>query len=273
MTLTYVPVIPLFLLLFCKDLLNDDYTSAISLKAKKNAGPVAVTIETERSSAGALSSKVGTKVMNLGGTGFNVDKGQLKADGSRVLESHINPCPGVKVSFKASKGADVIVDYTKGSFFATTQLDVMDMNKCSASASFAHGSGITFGGATDYSLAGKSGFTAYDVGMKYTHGPLVGSVTTSSKLSTFNIGLLYKINDDITVASQTTHSSAKTCDVLAIGGLYKAPFGNVKAKIGSNGVLSAALIKEVAPKVMVKASGSVSTSDFSDFKTGLGIEI
>jgi len=256
-----------------KDLLNDDYTSAISLKAKKNAGPVGVTIETERSSTGALSSKVGTKIMNLGGTGFNVDKGQLKADGARVLETHVKPCPGVKVSFKASKGADLIVDYTKGSFFATTQLDVFDMAKCSASASFAHESGVTFGGATNYSLAGKSGFTAYDVGVKYTHGPLLASVTTASKLSSFNVGLFYKVNNDLTVASQTVHSSAKSCDVMAIGGLYKAPFGNVKAKIGSNGIFSAALIKEVAPKVLVKASGSVSTSDFSDFKTGLGIEI
>lgn len=255
------------------DLLNDDYSSAITLKAKKNAGPIGVTIETERSSSGALSSKIGTKVMNVGGTGFNVDKGQVKADGSRVLETHVKPCPGVKISFKSSKGADVIVDYTKGNLFATTQLDVLDMSKCSAAASFAHASGVTFGGAANYGLSGKTGLTAYDVGVKYTHGPLLASVTSASKLATFNIGLLYKVNDDITLASQTTHSSDNRCQVLAVGGLYKAPFGNVKAKLGSNGILSAALIKEVAPKVLVKASGSVSTSDFSDFKTGLGIEI
>jgi len=257
-----------------KDLLNDDYTTAVSLKTKKNAGPVAVTIETERSASGALSSKIAGKVMNVGGTGFNVDKGQLKADGSRVLETHVIPAPGFKISFKASKGADVIVDYSKGPLFATSQLDVLDMSNLSASASYAYGtSGVTVGGAAVYGLKGKTGLTSYDVGVKYTHGPLLASVTSTGKLSAFNLGLLYKVNDDLTVASQTSHSSNNRCDVLAIGGMYKAPFGNVKAKIGSNGILSAALIKEVAPKVMVKASGTVSTSDFSDFKTGLGIGI
>ena len=43
-----------------KDLLEDDYTSNINLKAKVKAGPIGVTIETERSAAGTLSSKVTT---------------------------------------------------------------------------------------------------------------------------------------------------------------------------------------------------------------------
>ncbi|CAB9517138.1 voltage-dependent anion channel [Seminavis robusta] len=253
-----------------KDLLGDDYSSSISLKCKKPAGPVAVTIETERGGGGALSAKVGTKFAYAG---FNVDKGQLKADGSRVLETSVKPCPGCKVSFKAGKGADLCVDYTKGAFYATSVLDVLDTSKISASASMGHPSGFTFGGATVYGLAGKTGFTAYDVGLKYSQGPLLASLTTSGKLGTFNVALKYKVNDEITVASQTAHSSSKTCDVLAIGGLYKAEFGDVKAKIGSNGMFSAVLIKEIAPKVTIKASGAVSTSDFSNFTTGLGIEM
>lgn len=252
------------------DLLSDDYSSSITLKCKKGAGPVAVTIETERSAGGALSSKVGTKFSYAG---LSVDKGQLKADGGRVLETSIKPCPGVKVSFKANKGADLCVDYTKGNFYATSVLDILDQSKFAATASLVLPSGFAFGASTNYALAGKTGFTAYDIGAKYSQGPLLAAVTTSGKLSTFNLGVLYKVNDEVTIASQTTHSSAKTCDVLAIGGLYKAPFGDVKAKIGSNGMLSAALIREIAPKVTLKASGSVSTSDFSNFKTGLGIEM
>lgn len=254
-----------------KDLLGDDYTSSLSLKCKKNAGPVGVTIETERGAGGALSSKLSGK---FSAYGISVDKGQLKADGGRVLETSMKPCPGVKMSFKANKGADLCIDYTKGNFYATSVLDVLDTSKFSASASFVNpAAGFAFGGAANYALAGKTGFTAYDVGLKYSQGPLLASVTSSGKLSNFNIGVLYKVNDELTVASQTSHSSAKSCDILAIGGLYKAPFGNVKAKIGSNGMLSAVVVKEVVPKVTVKASGSVSTSDFSNFKTGLGIEM
>lgn len=254
-----------------KDLLNDDYTSSVTLKCKKNAGPVAVTIETERGAGGALSSKVGTKFSYAG---FNVDKGQVKADGGQVLETSMVPCPGCKVSFKANnKAADLCVDYTKGNLFFTSILDVLDTSKFSATASIVHPSGVAFGGATNYALAGKTGFTAYDVGLKYSQGPLLASLTSSGKLSTFNVGLLYKVNSDLTVASQTSHSSEKGFDLVAFGGLYKAPFGDVKAKIGSNGMLSTVLIKEIAPKVTIKASGSVSTSDFSNFKAGLGIEM
>lgn len=251
--------------------MNDDYTSAITLKCKKNAGPVAVTIETERGAGGALSSKVGTKFSYAG---FSVDKGQLKADGGRVLETSVVPCNGCKISFKANKGADLCVDYQTGNFLATGVLDVLDQSKVSATASYALPSGIAFGTGTDYSLAGKTGLSAYDVGVKYSKGPLLASLTTSSKLSKYNVSFLYKVNNDITVASQTSLSSAKTCDNLAIGGMYNLnKYGVVKAKIGSNGVLCGAWIREVAPKVKVTASGSVSTSDFSDYKTGLGIEI
>lgn len=50
-----------------------------------------------------------------------------------------------------------------------------------------------------------------------------------------------------------------------------ASVGTIKAKVGSNGVTSACIIKEVAPKVNVTASGSISGADFSTFKYGVGI--
>lgn len=254
------------------DLLNDDYTSAIFLKCKKSAGPVAVTIETERGAGGTLSSKVGTKFAYAG---FSVDKGQLKADGSRVLETSVKPCTGCKVTFKANKGADLGVEYTKGNFYATSVLDVLDTSKISATASLAHPTGgFSLGASTDYSLAGKTGFNAYDLGVMYSKGPLLAAATSASKLSKVNISLLYKVNNDLTVASQTSHSASKACDVMAIGGMYSGlPYGILKAKIGSNGVLCGSLVREVAPKVKMTLSGSVNTADVSDFKTGLGFEI
>merc|ERR1712176_1693889 len=102
---------------------------------------------------------------------------------------------------------------------------------------------------------------------------MYGALTSSSNFSTYNLGLLYKVNPDLSVASQTTHSSAKSFDLLGIGCLYKAPFGTVKAKYSGSGVLSASLVKEVAPKVKVTASAAVPTSDMSKITTGLGIEI
>ena len=94
-----------------KDLLNEDYTSAITLKCKGKAGPFDVTVETLRSPAGALSSKVGGKFAYAG---LNFDKVQATADGSHVLETSLIPCTGCKLTFKANKGADQRVDVAGG---------------------------------------------------------------------------------------------------------------------------------------------------------------
>lgn len=251
------------------DLLNDDFTSKVVLKCKKDAGPVTVTIETEQGDGGALSSKIGTKFSYAK---FNVDKGQVKADGGRVLETSLKVSPDIKLSFKADKGADLGVDYVKGNFYATGKLDVMDMSKFSTSACLGLPSGLKVGGDATYGLSG-AGLTGFSLGASYTAGPCFASVTATSKLSQFNIGLLYKVNSDISIASQTTHSSDKVCDVLAIGGAYKAPIGTVKAKMGSNGIVSACLIREIAPKVTLTAAGSMSASDPSTFKPGLTISM
>lgn len=248
--------------------MSDDYTNKISLKCKKDAGPVAVTIETERGSKGALSSKVGTKFAY---SGLSFDKFQAAADGGHVLETSYKAAPGVALTFKGNKGADLGIDYTKGTLFATGVLDVKDMSKFSTSACFGLASGVTLGGDATYALAGKTGITAMNLGASYAKGPVFASVTTSSKFAQFNLGVLYKVNNDLTLASQTTHSSSKVCDCLGVGAAYKAPIGLVKAKFASGGVVSACLVKDIAPKVTLTLSGSIVASDMTDFMYGVGI--
>jgi voltage-dependent anion channel protein 2 len=250
------------------DLLNDDYTTKTSLKCKKDAGPVSVTIETERGEGGALSSKIGTKFAYAK---FNVDKAQATANGGRVLETSLKVSPDIKLGFKADKGADLLVDYVRGNFYGTGVLDLAEMSKFSTSACIGLGSGITAGGNATYALSGKSGLTGLNVGASYANGPLFASLTSANKFSTVSLGLVYKVNNDLSLASMTTHSGDKICDVGGVGGSFKASFGTVKAKYLGSGLVSAALIKEIAPKVTLTASGTTSLSDFSNFKYGIGI--
>lgn len=252
------------------DLLNDDFTSKYVLKAKKNAGPVAFTIETEQDKSGALSSKVGTKYAFAK---FSLDKGQLKGDGSRILETSFKVSPDIKVSFKGGKGADLCVDYTKGSLFATGVVDVMEMSKVSSSVCMGMPSGLKVGGDATYSLSGSSGLAGFNVGASYATGPMFASVTATSK-STLNLGLLYKINGDLTLASSTTHAGDKLCTVHGVGLSYKlASVGTIKAKYDGNHVLSACLTRDLAPKVTLTASGAMSVSDPATFKPGFTLTI
>jgi voltage-dependent anion channel protein 2 len=253
------------------DLLNEDYTSSVTLKCKGKAGPVDVTVETLRGPTGALTSKVGGKFAYAG---LNFDKLQATADGSNVLETSLVPCKGCKLTFKANKAADLGLEYTAGSITTTGTLDVLSMSKFATSTCIGVAPGINVGGDLSYNISGdKAGLSAYSVGACYSKGSLFTSVTSANKFSQFNVGVMYKINPELSLASSTTHSSAKACDVLAVGGAYSglASLGTIKAKVGSNGVTSACIIKEVAPKVNLTASGSITGADFSTFKYGIGI--
>ena len=269
---SWILIIPLSFFLYKHtlppDLLGDDFTSKLSLKVKKGAGPVAVTIETERDIGGTLSSKIGTK---FAFSKFSIDKLQFKGDGSQVIETSMKPYPGLKVAFKGNKGADVCVDFTKDTLACTSVIDVKEFSKVSASGCIGLPSGLTVGGDLAYGLSGKTGITGFNVGGSYSSGPLSGSLTTSSKFSQFNLGLLYKVDGNLSLASSTLHSSSKPFDLDGVGAAYKASFGDVKAKYDSSGVLSACLVKEIAPKVTLTASGSIVASDMSNFKYGLGI--
>jgi len=256
-----------------KDLLGDDYTTSQTLKYKGKAGPIGVTIETERAASGSLSSKVSGKFSYAG---LNFDKVQGKADGSYVLETSLLPMTGCKMTFKANKGADLGVEYTAGGMTTTGSLDVLNMSKLSTSTCLSVAPGINVGGDLSYNISGdKAGLSSYNAGASYATGPLFASVTSASKFSQFNVGVLYKVNSDLSLASSTTHSSSNSCNVLAVGGTYTGlpAAGVIKAKVGSNGITSACLVKEVAPKVNLTASGSISGADFSTLKYGIGLTI
>lgn len=249
------------------DLLNDDFTSKVSLKIKKAAGPVSVTVDSTRSSAGAISSKVGSKFTVAG---LSFDKAQLEAGGGQTLETSLKPCPGVKVSFKGGKGADLGIDYKKGNAMTTAKLDLKEFSKLSTSAALGISGGIVVGGNATYSMKSSS-LSAYNVGASYTKGAMFASVVTDDKLSSANLSLLYKVSPVLSVASSTFHNATKSVSLDAVGAEYSASFGDVKAKVSGEGVVSASLVKEIAPKVTLTASGSMVKTDTSTFKYGLGI--
>jgi len=250
-----------------KDILNEDYASKNSFKVKKNAGPVSITVDTARSDSGALSSKIGGKASYAG---MSFDKIQHEADGSPTLETSILPMPGMKVSFKGGKGADLGADYKFGSGVSTLKLDAKELSKVSASTSFGVANGIVVGGDATYNLKGKTGLGSVNVGASYGSGKFFAAVTAAGS-SSVNLSASYQVSPDSSIASITTHSASAPITVGAVGGSYKAPFGLVKAKISGSGVVSASLVKEIAPKVMLTTSGSMTKTDTSTFKYGVGL--
>lgn len=251
-----------------KDILNDDYTSKVTLKCKKNAGPIAVTIDTDRTAAGALSSKVGGKFTYAG---LSVDKVQHDATGSPILETSLTPAPGVKLSFKGGKGMDLGCDYKTGNVCTTAKFDAKSMHKISASATYGLSNGVILGGDSIYNHS--KGLEAINMGASYGSGPLFAALTSSGKGTSFNLSTMYKATPELTLATSTTHSKTQNFSLVAVGGIYKAPFGDVKAKYDGKGVISACLMRDIAPAVKLTASGSIVGTDTSTFKYGLGVSM
>lgn len=248
--------------------MNDDYTSKILVKCKKNAGPVGVTFETEQNKDGGLTPKIATK-FSYGK--FNVDKAQIKVDGSRILETSMKVTPDFKISFKASKGADLFLDYTQPNLHATGSVDVFELASATASACYGLENGIKLGGDARWSFRGTTGLVGYSLGASYATGPVSCSLTTA-KFASYHLGMMYKLSDQITLASQTSHSTSKPLDDISVGGAYVVPkIGTFKAKVANNGLLFACFVKEIAPKVTLTASGSMSVTNVSSFKPGLSI--
>jgi voltage-dependent anion channel protein 2 len=152
----------------------------------------------------------------------------------------------------------------------TAKFDVKDLSKVSTSACLGLSGGIVVGGDAAYSLK-SSALASYNLGASYTKGPLFAAVKTDDKLSSANLSLMYKVSPVLSVASSTSHSAAKSVSVSAVGASYKASFGDFKAKVCGGGVVSASLVKDIAPKVTLTASGSMVKTDTSTFKYGLGI--
>lgn len=238
----------------------------MTLKCKKDAGPILLTIDTDRSAAGSLSSKVGGKFSYAG---LSVDKIQHDAAGSPILETSLCPQPGVKVSFKGGRGMDLGCDYKMGNLCTTTKFDAKSMNKVSASATYGLSSGVILGGDSTYNHS--KGVESFNMGASYGSGPLFAALTSAGKGTSVSLSTMYKATPELTLATSSTHSKEKNFSLVAVGGVYKAPFGDVKAKYDGGGVLSGCVITDIAPKVKLTASGSISGTDTSTFKYGVGV--
>merc|ERR1711920_1216590 len=136
--------------------------------------------------------------------------------GGHVLETSMVPYPDFKLSFKGNKGADLGVDYSKGNLALTSVFDVKDMSKFSTSGCVSLSSGLVLGGDAAYSIS-KSSLSGYNLGASYSSGNMFASITTASKVSQADLGLLYKVNKDFSVASKTTHAADKPFGAFSVG--------------------------------------------------------
>jgi len=230
-----------------------------------------VTSETERKVKGSTSLLSKLSFKWAAGSGFSIDKLQMKPDGSHVMETSLTGvAPGLKFTFKGddNQNGDLGMEYTKGAIGATAVMDIIELKQVAASLAASKGD-LAFGGSATYKIS-SSTLDKYSVAASYSSGPLFASVV-SNKLSSIDLGLKYKVNNDLVIGTSSSHSASSPLGSMTAGASYDAPFGIVKGKATSDGTISAVLVKEVAKKVTITPSVELKASDFANATWGLGV--
>lgn len=255
------------------DALKDDYTPKIFTKIKTKAGSVGVTAETERKTKNESTSLLSKLAFKWAGpSGFSLDKLTLKPDGSHSLETSLTGiAPGLKFTFAGDdkEQGDLGFEYKTSSVAVTGECDIILGSSASASACLTKGD-INVGASGKFDIK-KSSLSAYSLGGSYAVGPLFASVTTK-KLSSANLGFLYKVNSDLSIATSSSHSASSPLSSLTLGMIYAAPVALIKAKVTSDGIIEAAAVKDIAKKVTINPAIKVAAKNPTEtFSYGLGV--
>lgn len=271
------------------DLLTDDYVSTLSLKTKKQAGPVQVTLDTQRNpSNGTLSTKLSSK-FNI--CKFHIDKLQLTQDANGVLESTVGVFPNTTLGFNGNhKTADLSVEYKTNNLTLNSVLDVQDFKQLKSTGKLNCYKGLSLASEVKVDLVNSS-IGSVNLGLSYTINNLFASLYTVNGIgcpkkctsdsnsslnpASCNLGVLYHVNPNWTLGTNVLHSyKGHSSSCMTIGGLYKGDFGKIKMKVNCCGDVKVAVMKDMCGGVNVTVGGGVNVGKVgSSLEWGLGVTL
>jgi len=251
------------------DLLTDDYTSNLSLKSKQQRGPLLLTLDTSRSTNGCLTTKLSSKFTYKN---LTIDKLQLNQEANGALESRLTVCKNTVLGFIGdSRAASLNLEYRNSNVLLNSILDVQDFKKMSTTGKVTFNGKINLASEVSMDLV-SSRINSVNMGLSYTTNGLTTSLTTLNGLHKplMKLGVLYMINPNMSLASSIIHSCHdKTRNNVTIGTSYMVPFGQVKAKVDTQGSVKMVLVKTVGDGVRVTLGGGFNVGEE---KCGKGLE-
>ena len=203
-------------------------------------------------------------------SGFTLEKLEFKHDGHIVTETSLTgTAPGLKLEFKGddekSKG-DLIVTYVVPKVTLTSELDILNLNKFSVSATGGQGP-VTAGVAANVNLT-KQSLDSVNVAVGYTAPQFYGVARANNTFKDFSGSAKFQVNDKLTVAAKVSHGDKGVSGAAAA--IYACcPNNIVKVKAGTCGGISASLKRSYEKKFTVVTAISTNASSISDFKWGV----
>jgi len=235
-----------------------------------------ITMESSRNPGnGTLSTKISSKfnVCNL-----NIDKLQLTQDANGVLESTIQPFQNTTIGFNGNnQTANLTLEYKNGNFVTSTLLDIQEFQSLKNNVKLSLSSGVSLASNICVDLQNNK-MKEMNLGCNYEQGNWFASLRSVSGMCRFdtnmNLGLLYRVNPKVIIASNFDHChQEKSRSCITVGGLYRGNFCDLKMKANCCGNLNLSVKKEVMDGVNVMASLGGKCGEWGSWKGGLGVTI
>jgi len=197
---------------------------------------------------------------------------QLNQEANGSLESHLTVCKNTVLGFIGdNRAASLNLEYKNSKILLNSVLDVQDFKKISTTGKVTFNDKINLASEFSMDLV-TSRINSINMGISYSTNGLTTSVTTLNGLHKplFKVGMLYSVNQNISLASSVIHSCYdKSHNNIVVGTTYKAPYGQLKAKVDTHGSVKMALVKTVGDGVKVTLGGGLNVGDG---KCGKGLE-
>lgn len=270
-----------------QDVFNDDFDLKHVVKVKTSA-PKGVTLTTT-SDLGACpleslwsgkQSKIGGKVSAKWAheSGFAFDKFECKTNGGFNVETSLTGlAPGLKLEFKGddSNKADLGATYTCSQATVTADLDVAEFSSMKVSALSGNGP-FSAGFSTALSLGDKMDIKSFDVAAAYNVAKhCFSGLKVTNKFSQFGLSFGYfGMGPKFAFTGNLNYNPEKSSTSALFGGVYKCcPSTTMKAKVDTEGVVSASVKQQLEGKCSIVGALQVPLSDMGNHKCGVTVTL
>jgi hypothetical protein len=254
------------------EIFNDDFDLKYTLKIK-SALPYDSQVTTNTTyDPSNVDSKLSTKLSlksEVKSAGFTVEKLEVGVDGHLAVETSLsNAFKGLKLEFKGDdkKKGDLSFQYKNPIVTATGEIDAVGVNF--AKGSITSGKGPLYvGGCADFDLA-QTKVDKVSVGIAYKI-PNVSAVLRSDKTFSDVSGLVSYNIKNFTLAAKGTYDKKLNSSTFNLGGLYKCNENcHVKAKVSSSGIMNASY-KQIFEKKLTVVNSVELPYQLNSWKWGI----
>jgi len=254
------------------ELFDKGFSYRQTAQVKTDVAGVGVTTNLELKDFNAVTGNVEAKFSegDLSGTVSANNDLLVKAT---VKMANVADGVNVNVGVDTDTNGNAGFDYKNDSLSVDVGACLKDATHVTASVAAAVSDSVNVGGIVRYD-ATTDKLERYDAKMTLKNADMGFSLGTGAKFSSFNFGVLYPVQDNVTVGTIATYDTKGESFSFAVAGQYSChPSVDMKAKFNSSDATAAASLQhKLNDNFTYGLCASASVPAFSGVKYGVGLK-